>query len=92
MRINSEIIHGHDLLCVERFLDATKHMIIFDIHSQDSTYGNKGQRIRLFLTEQEYFRAEDAHKHREIKILQHYSIIEGHIIPDKRRKRRKFKK
>lgn len=92
MRINSEIIHGHDLLCVERFLDATKHMIVFDIHAQNSTYGDKGQRIRLFLTDQEYFHAEEAHKQREIKILQHFSIIEGHIIPDKRRRRRNARK
>ena len=28
MGINSEIIHGHDLLAVERFKDATRHMII----------------------------------------------------------------
>ena len=86
MGINSEIIHGHDLLCVERFLDATKHMIVFDIHSPNSTYGEKGQRVRLFLNEEEYFLAEDAHRRREIKILKHYAIIEGHIIPEKRRR------
>ena len=92
MGINSEIIHGHDLLCVERFLDATKHMIVFDIHSPNSTYGEKGQRVRLFLNEEEYFLAEDAHRRREIKILKHYAIIEGHIIPEKRRRRRNARK
>ena len=43
MGINSEIIRGHDLLCVERFQDATKHMIIFDIRARNSEYGEKGQ-------------------------------------------------
>lgn len=92
MGINSEIIHGHDLLCVERFLDATKHMIVFDIHSPNSTYGENGQRVRLFLNEEEYFLAEYAHRRREIKILKHYAIIEGHIIPEKRRRRRNARK
>lgn len=87
MGINAEIIRGHDLLCVERVQDATKHMIIFDIHSRNSEYGEKGQRMRLFLSEPEYSKALAAHKHREIRILRHASIIEGHIIPDKKLKR-----
>ena len=92
MRINSEIIHGHDLLCVERFQDATKHMIIFDIHARNTDYGEKGQRMRLFLTETEYSQALAAHKHREIRILRHASIIEGHIIPEKKLKRHNARK
>lgn len=84
MGINSEIIHGHDLLAVERFKDATRHMIIFDILSRNTP----GQRVRLFLTDHEYSQAQTAHKQREIKILRHASIIEGHIVPDKKRKRR----
>lgn len=92
MGINSEIIHGHDLLAVERFKDATHHMIIFDILSRNTPYGEKRQRMRLFLTEYEYSLAQTAHKKREIKILRHASVIEGHIVPDKKRKRRNAKK
>lgn len=92
MGINSEIIHGHDLLCVERFKDGTHHMIIFDILSRNNPYGEKGQRMRLFLTDYEYSQAQTAHKQREIKILRHASIIEGHIVPDKKRKRRNARK
>lgn len=92
MRINTEIIHGHDLLCVKRFQDNTKHMIVFDIHSQNSPYGDKGQRVRLFLNDQEYYNFQIAHKQKDIKILQHFSIIEGHIIPEKKLKRRNARK
>ena len=92
MGINSEIIHGHDLLAVERFKDATHHMIIFDILSRDTPYGEKGQRMRLFLTDSEYTQAQAAHKARTIKILRHAFIIEGHIVPDKKRKRRNARK
>lgn len=92
MGINSEIIHGHDLLAVERFKDTTHHMIIFDILSRKNPYGEKGQRMRLFLTDYEYSQAQTAHKQREIKILRHASIIEGHIVPDKKSKRRNARK
>ena len=92
MGINDEIIRGHDLLCVERFQDATKHMIIFDIRSRNSEYGEKGQRMRLFLTETEYSQALDAHKRWKIRILRHASIIEGHIVPEKKLKRRNARK
>ena len=92
MGINSEIIHGHDLLAVERFKDATHHMIIFDVLSRKNPYGEKGQRMRLFLTDYEYSQAQTARKQREIKILRHASIIEGHIVPDKERKRRNARK
>lgn len=92
MGINSEIIYGHDLLAVERFNDTTHHMIIFDILSRNNPYGEKGQRMRLFLTDYEYSQAQTSHKQREIKILRHASIIEGHIVPDKKRKRRNARK
>lgn len=92
MGINSEIIRGHNLLCVERFKDATHHMIIFDILSRNNPYGEKGTRMRLFLSDYEYAQAQAAHKQREIKILRHASIIEGHIVPDKKRKRRNARK
>ena len=92
MGINSEIIYGHDLLAVERFKDATHHMIIFDVLSRNTPYGEKGQRMRLFLSDYEYSQAQTAHKQRYIKILRHASVIEGHIVPDKKRKRRNARK
>lgn len=47
MTINSESIHGHDLLAVERFKDATRHMIISPMPMMPKTaiYLNKSHRI-----------------------------------------------
>ena len=87
MGINSEIIRGHDLLAVERFRDDTKHMIIFDVLSRDSPMGEKDQRLRLFLNNEGYAKAQEFQRKGEIKILRHASIIEGHIVPDKKSKR-----
>lgn len=91
MGINSEIIRGHDLLALERFRDDTRHMIIFDVLAKESIYGEVDQRLRLFLNNEGYSKALTAHKQGDIKILKHAEIIEGHIIPDKKSKRRRAK-
>ena len=91
MGINSEIIHGHDLLAVERFKDATRHMIIFDILPQDFPMGEKDRRLRLFLNNEGYAKAQESQRNGEIKILRHASIIERHIVPGKKSKCRHAK-
>ena len=39
---------------LERFAEDTRHMIIFDVLTDDSPVGWKGERTRLFLTEAGY--------------------------------------
>ena len=74
---------GHDLLAVERFQDDTRQVL-----SESSPYGQRGQYVRLFLDEGSYAQAFDAHRNGSIRILNHAHIIEGHILPDKPKKRR----
>ena len=38
-----DFIGGHDILALERFLDETRHMIIFDVLSWKSPVGEKGR-------------------------------------------------
>ena len=80
-------IIGHDLLAVERFRDDTRHMIEFLVLS-DCPLGREGQYIRRFLSESGYTAALDAQQAKSIQIRKHAAIIEGHILPDKRKKRR----
>ena len=42
---------------MERFDPEVKHMIIFDVLSRESPIGDKGHRMRLFLTEAGYKKA-----------------------------------
>ena len=80
---------GHDLLAVERFHDDTRHMIEFQVLSESGPYGQRDQYVRLFLDEENYARAFEAHESGTIRILKHAYMIEGHIIlPDKPKKRR----
>lgn len=79
---------GHDLLAVERFRDDTRHMIEFLVLSPKCVLGEPGQYIRRFLTEDGYAEALTAQRCGDIRIYKHAAIIEGHILPDKPKKRR----
>ena len=91
MGIHSEVIRGHDILAVERFWDDTRHMIIFDILSNRSGLGKPWQRLRMFLSDDGYAQALASEKRGDIKILKHASVVEGHLIPDKKSKKRRRK-
>ena len=46
--------HGHSYMDLERFAEDTRHMIIFDVLTNDSPVGWKGERTRLDLTQTGY--------------------------------------
>ena len=85
---NDAVITGQDELAVERFRDDTRHMIIFDVLSPRSPVGQKGERLRLFLTDEAYARAKAAQDQGYIRINKHAAVIEGYILPNKKKKRR----
>ena len=85
---NDAVITGQSELAVERFMDDTRHMIIFDVLDHRSPIGDKGERLRLFLTDEGFAKAQAAQDRGYIRIKKHAAIIEGHILPDKKRKRR----
>ena len=77
----------HDLLAVERYHDDTRHMIEFLVFT-DCPMGSAGQHIRRFLTEAGYAAALEAQRQGHIQVRRHGNIIEGHILPDRPKKRR----
>lgn len=79
---------GHDLLAVERFHDNTCHMAEFQVLSENSPYGERGQYVRLFLDESGYAQVSAAQRSGSIRVLKQAHIIEGHILPEKPKKRR----
>lgn len=48
---------GHDYMDLARFDENTRHMIIFHVLIHDSPVGDKGDRMRLFLSEKGYQKA-----------------------------------
>lgn len=88
MTDDSELVGGHGILAIERFLDNTRHMIIFDVLTHESPVGGKGERLRMFLSDEGYAKAKEAQANGHIKIHKHAAVIEGHILPDKKKRHR----
>ena len=50
---------GHEYLDLNRFAEDTRHMIIFDVKSDDSPLGSKGDQMRLYLNDTGSGKAKD---------------------------------
>ena len=57
MGADADFIGGHGILALERFMDETRHMIIFDVLTWEAPVGDKGERLRLFLSDEGYAKA-----------------------------------
>lgn len=53
---------------LERFDPEVKHMIVFDVLSYDSPVGDKGDKMRLFLTEAGYQKFLESQERGEVKL------------------------
>ena len=72
-------LKGHNILAVERFWDSTFWMIEFTV-LRPTAYGEPGDEMRLFLTEDGYQSALQSQQRREIKIKRYAHVIEGHNL------------
>ena len=64
-------LSGHDIMALERFDPATRHMIVFDVLTHDSPVGWKGEKTRLFLTDTGYSKALENQEKGHIKVRSH---------------------
>ena len=78
----AEKLAGHDIMALERFDPDTRHMIVFNVLSHESPMGYKGERMRLFLTEQGYQKARENQDNGFIKIKNHAKVIAGNLRYD----------
>ena len=76
-------LEGHDIMALERFGPEVKHMIIFDVLSRESPIGDKGHRMRLFLTEAGYKKALESQDRSFIRILNHAKVSQEHLQYDR---------
>lgn len=80
----AEKLQGHDIMGLERFDPEVKHMIVFDVLSYDSPVGDKGDRMRLFLTEAAYQKFLGSQERGEVKLRNHAKVSGGHLHYDRR--------
>ena len=83
-RSGAEKLKGHDIMALERFDPEVKHMIVFDVLSVDSPVGEKGDRMRLFLTEAGYRKFLDSQERGEVKLKNHAKVSGGNLHYDRR--------
>lgn len=77
------VLAGHDIMALERFAEHTRHMIVFDVLSHASPVGNKGERMRLFLSDAGYQKALESQSRVECKICKHAKVLNGDIFYDR---------
>ncbi len=80
----AEKLKGHDIMALERFDPEVKHMIVFEVLSGDSPVGDKGDKMRLFLTDTGYYKFLDSQERGEIKLKKHVKVSGGCLHYDRR--------
>ena len=70
----AEQLKGHDIMTLERFDPEVRHMVVFEVLSGDSFVENKGDRMRLFLTDAEYRKFQERQEKGEIKVQKHLKV------------------
>ena len=79
---------GHTYLDLARFDENTKHMIIFDVLTNKSPVGWKGERTRLYLSDTGYQEALANQKLGNIKIISHATVTKGNLRYDRKEQAR----
>ena len=75
-------ITGQDIMHLQRFAEDTRHMIVFDVLQWECPVGDKGERIRIFLSDEGYKKAKESEKRGEMKIVRHALICRGDLFFD----------
>ena len=83
-RSGAEKLKGHDIMALERFDPEVKHMIVFDVLSGNAPVGDKGDKMRLFLTDAGYQKFLDSQERGEVKLKNHAKVSDGHLHYDRR--------
>ena len=79
----AEQLKGHDIMALERFDPEVHQMVVFELISGDSSVGDKGDRMRLFLTDAGYGRFQERQEKGEIKIQEHLKVApDGYLYHD----------
>ena len=81
----AEKLKGHDIMALERFDPEVKHMIVFDVLSGNAPVGDKGDKMRLFLTDAGYQKFLDSQERGEVRLKNHAKVaLGGHLHYDRR--------
>ena len=80
----AEKLKGHDIMALERFDPQVRHMVVFDVLSFESPVGYKGDKMRLFLTDEGYQKALENQERGFIKLKNHAKVHNGYLNYDRK--------
>ena len=83
IKAGAQNYHGHEYMDLQRFAEDTRHMIIFDVLTNDAPVGFKGERTRLFLSDKGYQKSLESQEKGQIRILSHANVRQGHLHYDR---------
>jgi len=75
-------VKGQPIDDVMRFADDTRHMIVYDVLDHACPVGDKGDRLRIFLSDGGYADALASQSRSECKILRHARVKDGALSYD----------
>ena len=75
---------GHDYMDLARFDENTQHMIIFHVLTHNSPVGDKGDKMRLYLSDKGYQKALENTRSGNIQILSHAKVVQGNLRYDRK--------
>jgi hypothetical protein len=75
-----KIITGHDIMDIARFSEDTRYMIVFDVLMWECPVGDKGERVRIFLSDEGYKQALESEGRGEMKIVRHARVRRGDVF------------
>lgn len=75
---------GHEYMDLNRFAPDTRHMVIFDVLTHESPVGDKGERMRLFLTDEGYQKMLASQGRGDIRVLSHAKVVSGNLYYDRK--------
>ena len=81
---------GHTILLSEHhfhYVRASFDRLIFMENGEISAIYSRSEALSLFLSDVGYAKAQASEKRGEIKIRKHAAVIEGHILPDRKKRR-----
>lgn len=84
IRAGAQNYRGHEYMDLARFGEDTRHMIIFDVLTNHSPMGFKGEKMRLFLSDNGYQKALENQEKGHIKILSHAKVRNGDLFYDRK--------
>jgi len=84
IRAGAQNYKGHDYMDLARFDENTRHMIIFHVLTHDSPVGDKGDKMRLYLSDKGYQKALENAQSGNIRILSHAKLVQGNLRYDRK--------